>query len=272
MSYFEYNGKKMAYKVDGDDSQKPLVLLNGIMMSMASWEAFIPNLMKHRKIIRIDMLDQGISDKMDTNYTLEDQAKAVIALLNSLNIEKYDIFGISYGAHVSLNVASIDTERVDKLIVFNCLPNTNNLLRDIGVSWKLAAKYNDPELFFYNTIPIVYSAKFYDEQSEWFEARKPLLISVFNEAFLNSMVRLITSGESYDVRGKLKDIKANTLVVGSSDDLLTPANLTKTISDGISNAKYVEIPDCGHASMYEKPDEFISTLVGFLAHEGVKVF
>ncbi len=271
MNFYEYNGKKIAYCVDGDENLKPLVLLNGIMMNTVSWTPFIPNLTKYRKVIRIDMLDQGVSEKMDSQYTVDDQANLVISLLNNLNIDKYDLFGISYGAHTALTVATKDKEKVDKLSVFNCLPFTNPLLREVGTSWKMAAEKNDPELFFYNSIPVVYSPKFYTEHNEWILARKPLLLQVFNEEFLNSMIRLITSSESYDVREKLSTIEADTLVVGSSDDLLTPANLTATIADEIPNAKYVEIPNCGHASMYEKPNEFISILLGFLLHEDVKI-
>ncbi len=271
MNYFEFHGKKIAYNIDGEENDKVLVLLNGIMMSMASWTPFLPNLTKNRKVIRIDMLDQGASDKMDKDYSLNYQAQGIIALLNSLNIEKYDIFGISYGAHVSLTIATLDTKKVDKLVVFNCLPYTNELLRDIGNAWKLAGKKNDPELYFYNTIPVIYSHKFYAENNKWILDRKPILLQVFNETFLQAMDRLTTSAESYDVRNQLQNIKADTLVVGSSDDLLTPAKLTATIAKNIPNAKYIEIPDCGHASMYEKPNEFISILLGFLDHENVKI-
>ncbi len=271
MNFFNYNGKNIAYKVDGDEGLKPLVLLNGIMMNMNSWEPFMPNFLKHRQIIRIDMLDQGSSEKMDCEYNLEDQAKAVISLLDYLNIKMYDIFGISYGAHTALTIATMDTTRVDKLLVYNCLPNTNKLLKDIGTSWIVAAQKNDPELFFLNTIPIIYSIKFYQEHSAWMDARKPLLLNVFNETYLQSMIRLVKSSESYDVREKLSNIKANTLVVGCSDDLLTPAKYTKTIADNITNSKYIELLDCGHASMYEKPNEFISTLCGFLLHDNVKI-
>ncbi len=268
---FVYEGKKIAYKIDGEGLEKPLVLLNGIMMSMASWEPFMANLVVNRKIIRIDMMDQGLSEKMETNYTIYNQSKMVMALLDFLKIDRYDLFGISYGAHVALTIGTIDVNRVNKLAVFNCLPNTNNLLRDIGISWIEAAKHNDSELFFYNTIPVIYSTNFYVKNSSWLERRKPLLLKVFQKPFLQSMIRLINSGEDYDVREDLHKIKANTLVVGSTNDLLTPADLTKSITQYIDNSKYIEIPECGHASMYEKPNEFISILLGFLIHSDVSL-
>ncbi len=271
MTYFNYNGKNIAYQIDCGENDKPLVLLNGIMMNMNSWTPFMSNFLKHRKVIRIDLLDQGASEKMDTAYTLDDQAKAVIALLDYLNIDKYDLFGISYGAHTALTISTLDVERVDKLLVYNCLPDTNKLLRDIGTSWKVAAQKNDPELFFLNTIPIIYSIKFYEDNSAWMDARKPVLLKVFDETYLQSMIRLVTSSETYDVREKLSNIKANTLVVGCSDDLLTPAKYTKKVAENITNSKYIELPDCGHASMYEKPNEFLATLCGFLVHDNVKI-
>lgn len=270
MMNFEYNGKNISYNVHGD-SNEVLVLLNGIMMSQQSWNPFMDNFTKVRKIVTLDLYDQGLSDKMDNEYSIEDQADLVVALLEFLNISKFDLFGISYGGHVSLNIACKYPTKVDKLMLFNCLPNTNELLRDIGNSWISVAKTYDPEAFYYTTIPVIYSTNFYVKHFAWIDARRELLKPVFNKDFLDSMIRLIKSGESHDVRDKLGAIKANTLVVGASDDLLTAPKLTKSIADGIDNSKYIELSDCGHASMYERPNEFLSLILGFLTLEDISI-
>ncbi len=271
MKTFTFKNKEIAYQVTGDN-EKTLILLNGIMMSQASWTPFLENLTKVRKVITLDLLDQGLSEKMtDSSYTHDDQVKLVIELANHLNLEKYDLFGISYGGHTALKVAIEDKKRVDKLLVFNAMPNTTYLLRDIGENWIKAAQKNDPELFFYTTIPVIYSTDFYQKNIEWIEARKGLLLKHFNENFLSSMIRLVKSIENYDINDKLNLIEADTLLVASSEDLLTPCSQIKSMVKSIKNVTYFELANCGHASMYEKPNEFLTLMIGHLQKENVKI-
>ena len=52
--------------------------------------------------------------------------------------------------------------------------------------------------------------------------------------------------------------------------LLSSCNNTKkptTINEEIENSSYIMIKDSGHASMYEKPREFLSILKGYLSVE-----
>ena len=60
MAEFFYEGKRVYYEVHGDEGQ-PLVILNGIMMSTASWKSFIPNFSRNNVAILVDFLDQGQS-------------------------------------------------------------------------------------------------------------------------------------------------------------------------------------------------------------------
>ncbi|MDR2183176.1 MAG: alpha/beta hydrolase, partial [Clostridiales bacterium] len=65
-------------------------------------------------------------------------------------------------------------------------------------------------------------------------------------------------------RDGLGDIGAKTLIVGGSEDYLTPLPQQKYIYERIPGAKLVIIEGCGHAAMYEQPDIFTSLPVGFI--------
>jgi pimeloyl-ACP methyl ester carboxylesterase len=265
INYVYVNGKKIAYSIMGVDSEyPPLLLLNGIMMSIKSWEKLIPDLSFNRKLILMDFLDQGSSDRMEEDYDHSLQIQMVIGLLEKLGINKINLAGISYGAQIALGIASLKPQLVNKLLVFNGALYTNPWLKDIGDAWELAAKKYDPELFYNVAIPYIYSKDFYIKNFKWMEERKALLVGIFTNQFLNSMIRLIRSSHSYDLREEAKKIKAHTLVVGSDNDYITPFDETKKIFDLIENSYLLEIKDCGHASMYEKPIIFLMAINGFL--------
>ncbi len=85
------------------------------------------------------------------------------------------------------------------------------------------------------------------------------------EEYLEDMLSLIESTEGYDIRDYIDKINTNTLVVSSEYDFVTPSNEQEYIKEKIKNSTYIMIKDSGHASMYEKPVEFLSILKGYLS-------
>ena len=55
------------------------------------------------------------------------------------------------------------------------------------------------------------------------------------------------------------------LVIGFSDDVVTPAHLSREVADAIPGARYLEIADAGHLGFIEKPDQVNKAALEFLA-------
>ncbi|MNI85703.1 hypothetical protein D3C73_1427240 [compost metagenome] len=55
------------------------------------------------------------------------------------------------------------------------------------------------------------------------------------------------------------------MIVSSEHDFITPVIEQEYLYKNITNSKYILIRECGHASMYEKPNEFIGILKGYLS-------
>ena len=265
MPFIKYQNKNIYYEIHG--SGKPLVILNGIMMSTLSWSMFLPELSKDHQVILLDFFDQGQSDKLTTSYKHDLQVEVVKKVVEVLGLENIYLLGISYGGEVALQFALKYESIVDKLLIFNTTAWTNPWISDIGAGWKQAAITEDGELFYNVCIPIIYSPYFYIKNIAWMNERKKVLKTLFNPSFLCAVIRLIESAEGYDIRDQLAHIKIKTLIVGSEFDFITPAPDQLQIHKEIPNSTYFEIKNCGHASMYEKPLEFMSLLKGFLSIE-----
>jgi 3-oxoadipate enol-lactonase len=258
-----FNGRKVYYEVYGQG--KPIVLLNGIMMSTVSWQAFKEVLSANNKLILVDFLDQGKSDKMEgTSYTQDIQVEVIKALLDELKLTKVNIAGISYGGEVALEFAVKYEQYIDKLILFNTTAKTTPWLRDIGTGWNRSI--GDPLDYYCTTIPVIYSPKFYNEKNEWMNNRKALLTEkVFNQkSFMESMVRLTESAENHDVTDELSKIKVPTLIVSCENDYITPMPEQKLLHELISTSELVVLPNTGHGSMYERPVLFTALILGFV--------
>ncbi len=263
MSLFHYQNKEVFYHIEGSEGPV-LVLLNGIMMSVKSWEPFKDSFKPHLRLLRLDFFDQGQSSFMSESYTQQIQVDLLKALLDHLKFDQVYLAGISYGASVALQFAIAFPERVSRLLLFNGVAKTSPWLKAIGDGWNEVAKTREGLAYYHITIPFIYSPRFYQTQLAWMENRKKLLVEVFsNPVFLDAMIRLTQSAESHDTLDALHTLTMPTLIVASEDDYLTPPFEQEAMHESIQQSKLVYFPKTGHASMYEQPSLFVSTILGF---------
>ena len=265
MAGFIFEGKQIYFEEHG--AGEPVVVLNGIFMSCASWAAFVPSFEQKCRLILLDLLDQGRTEKMDCEFTQALQVELVDALRAHLGYESWSMVGISYGGEVALQYAAKYPSRVKKLVLSNTAPNTSDWLREIGHSWEFACDSHDGHQFFKTCIPVVYAPQFFNKNYAWASAREELFVRVFSPAVYDAFSRLIRSAETHDVRESLKNITAETLVISSEHDYVTPLYQQKEIVAGIKDAAHILILDAGHAVMYEKPAEFTAAVLGFVTSD-----
>ncbi|MDR0706524.1 MAG: alpha/beta hydrolase [Treponema sp.] len=269
MAEFEFQEKKVYYESYG--SGEPLLLLNGIMMSTKSWIPFIENFSQNNRLIVADFFDQGQSSYMTEAYEHGIQIALIRALLDHLELKRVNICGISYGAEVGLGFAVKHPERVRRLALFNGAARTAPLLADIGHAWNEAAKLEGGLAYYLAAIPVIYSDAYYERQKDWIDKRKELLVPYFaNSEVKERLVRLTNSSESFDVVDELSRLDMPVLVVSSEKDCLIPLREQETLIRGIKDVHHVVLPDCGHASMYEKPLLFCALTLGFINAKSVR--
>ncbi len=268
MASFRFLDYDIHYTLDGDLNNPVLVILNGIMMSTKSWDVFIADFSQHFLVLRVDMLDQGLSSKCRKEYTQALQVEMLKGLLESLNYDKVHLLGISYGGSVALQFAAKYPAQLSKLLLFNIVAKTSDWLKAIGDGWNAVAMTRNGEAYYNITIPYIYAPTFYQERIEWMTERKALLVPLFSDPeFLDAMIRLTKSAESHDVSKDLSKIEVPTLIVSGSLDFLTPPFEQAAMARVMPNAHHLVFEGVGHASMYENPRLFVSTVLGFLLTE-----
>ena len=82
------------------------------------------------------------------------------------------------------------------------------------------------------------------------------------EAFVRQQEAIIARPDS---RPQLGDIKCPALVLVGQQDLQTPPDIAREIAASIPRAELVILPDCGHLSTLERPDQVNAALARWLA-------
>ena len=113
--YAPVNGLKMYYEVHG--SGDPVVLLHGSFMTISNnWTGWIGELSKARKVIAIEMQGHGRTADIKRDFSYENLADDVAALLDHLKIPSADLIGYSMGGGVAMQCAIRHPEKVRKVV------------------------------------------------------------------------------------------------------------------------------------------------------------
>ena len=259
MPVSKVNGINIYYEIHGEG--EPVIFGNGVFQNTSGWINQLPVFSKDYQVILYDMRGQGQSDKPENPYSFEIHAEDQKALLQDLGISKVHHVGISYGAELGLVFALKYPDMLKSLVVCSAVSFVGPLLLKMCQLWRYACALEDPELFYYATLPLNFSETFLREQTAVLEQAKARYVHLD----FPPLVRLIDAFLMLNITNQLPQIKIPTCVIAGEKDILKPAYpYSKLIHDKIPNSEMVIVPDSGHALMFDKPEEFNSIVLGFL--------
>jgi len=94
----------------------PIVLIHCYGCSLRWWDRLVPALAERHRVVRIDLLGHGGSEKPSSGYSIPDQAGLVAAALNRLDVQAATVVGHSMGFTVATALAEQASELVDRLV------------------------------------------------------------------------------------------------------------------------------------------------------------
>src|SRR5690349_6235196 len=126
------NDAKFAYRVYGNKTTTPLVLLSPLGSSMDDWDpAVISGLTKYTKVIVFDNKGVGSSTGKTPN-TISAMSADAIAFIKALGYSKVDLLGFSMGGFIAQEIVETQPQLVNKLILVGTGPQGSEGLADVG--------------------------------------------------------------------------------------------------------------------------------------------
>lgn len=130
MPAVEANGVRLNYELDG--SGEPVVLVHGSWLELHSWAPLVPPLARRFRVLRYDRRGHGLSERTATQGSLREDADDLAALIEALELGPAHVVGNSWGATVSLFLATRRPDLVRTLAVHE--PPLFGLVRDDPVA------------------------------------------------------------------------------------------------------------------------------------------
>jgi 3-oxoadipate enol-lactonase len=258
----QVNEISLYYELHGPEGAPVLALNNGVIMNAAaSWAYQTQALSVHYRVLQYDCRGQGQSDHPEGLYSMETHADDLAGLMDALGIEKAHIAGISYGGEVAQGFALKYPHKTRTLILIDTVSEVGPELRLVIESWVDALKSTEPDAFFHATIPWNFSAQFIRENPRLLEdARKRYTLLDYP-----AVIRLCECFLEVDFTARLGEIKVPTCILVGELDLLKGLRYAQILKQGIPHAEMHALKGAGHATCWERPEEFNSVILGFLA-------
>jgi 3-oxoadipate enol-lactonase len=234
--------------VDGPADAPALVLGPSLGTDVGLFDAQVAEFAGSHRVIRFDLRGHGRSEIVPGPSTMADLAGDVLGLLDSLEIERFSYAGVSIGGAIGLQLALTVPDRLERLAVLAS-----------------AARFADAESYAVRAQKVRAEGTGFLAPSRtglWFTAEFAERNPVEAERLL-AMLRS-TPGEGYaacceaiaefDVRSRIGDISAPTLVMAGSEDPATTVELMRDLADGIPGSSFVVVPGAGHLPNATHPD------------------
>ncbi len=253
------DGVRLAYRFDGAADKPVLLLSNSIGTDLHMWDATVPGLAEHFRVLRYDARGHGASDAPSGPYSLDRLGRDVVELLDALGLQRVHMLGLSLGGIVAQWLAIHEPARIDRLVLSN------------------TAAHIGPSQYFDNAIAELRKAPDMQATTEtflrnWFPARmletNDPVVAPLRRTLLATPREGIIGGwaavRDADLRRTITLITHPTLVIAGVDDTVTSARHGEEIAAAIPGAQ-LRMLNTVHLANVEQPDAFLENVLDFLA-------
>jgi 3-oxoadipate enol-lactonase len=252
------NGIEINYEITGKEGAPWLVLSHSLACSVRMWDPTVEAFKGSFRILNYDMRGHGATSAPKVPYTLDMLADDVLALLDSLKIEKAAYCGLSIGGMIGQTLALrgkgpftkmvfADTTHMQPPEALKQWEDRINIARSKGMAGLVDG-----------TMERWFTEPYRKKNSPEFQKIRDLVLKTPVAGFVGcgqAIMKLNTTA-------RLKDIKLPVLAITGEQDGAAPG--TKYIGEHVPGAKFVNIPQAAHIANIEQPEAFNRALREFL--------
>ncbi|WP_448680318.1 3-oxoadipate enol-lactonase [Pseudomonas nicosulfuronedens] len=248
------------YQLEGPTGAPVLVLSNSLGTDLHMWDAQIPAFTEHLRVLRYDTRGHGASLVTPGPYSIEQNGRDVLALLDALDIPRAHFCGLSMGGLIGQWLAIHAPERIERLVVCNTAakigtPEIWNPRIETVLSGGAEAMRNLRDA----SISRWFTADFAEAEPGKVEPIVGMLAQTSPEGYAANCAAV----RDADFRGEIGAISAPTLVVCGASDPVTTTEDGRFLQAHIPGAKLVELR-AAHLSNVQAGDAFSQRVLDFL--------
>jgi len=266
MAYAEVRGLNMYYEVEGDGP--PLVLIMGLSANTEWWDPEeVATFGRHFRLLMFDNRDAGrtTGPPEPRPYSIKDMADDTAALMDHVGISRAHVMGMSMGGMIAQELVLNYPDRVDRLILGCTSPGQSmgvppgpevmaQLLESReGMSLAEVAQ---------RLVKVLFSPEWVADNQEQLAVALERLGShpISQQGYQRQLMAI----SMFDAGPRLGEIKAPTLVLHGTKDILVPPKNGEILAERIPGARLDLFDGAAHGFKTEQPERFREAVVDFL--------
>lgn len=252
------NGIEINYEIEGEGPW--VTMSHSLACNLHMWDPQMPALTRKYKVLRYDTRGHGGSSAPAGEYTLEQLADDVKALLDALKIKQTHWVGLSMGGMIGQTFALKYPGVFQSMVLAD---TTSRRPPDAAKMWAERiqnAQQKGMEALVEGTL------------GRWFtepycNARKDVMARIGGDIRKTPVAGFVGCCHAIariDLTDRLKQIKCPTLVIVGEHDMGTPPEAARAIHENLPGSQLKVIASAAHLSNVEQAQVFNDALTGFL--------
>jgi pimeloyl-ACP methyl ester carboxylesterase len=258
-----------AYRILGNNTGIPLVMVPALGFSMDDWDPAITNgLAQFYKVIIFDIEGAGSSSGTTPN-SISGMAQGVVSFIRALGYNKVNLMGFSLGSFISQQIVLTEPALVNKLILTVTGPKGAEGLSNLpNILGSLAGLSPEDFLlqFAFTSSPASINAgkRSYERiQKRTVDRDTPVSPS----SLFAGIIAVLGWAQPYpNAFNELQNITQPVFIVQGESDLPVPVINAINMSENIPNEELNVYPNAGHAAIFQYPERFVPAALHFLSN------
>ena len=250
----------------------PIVLLHCYSCSLHWFDGLAPILAENHRVIRIDLLGHGGSQKPTSGYEIEEQAALVAGALDQLEVEGAVVVGHSMGFAVATALAESASQLVDRVVNIGEGPDEGScslpLIAKLSYApvlgeamWRLVPSFAIEDGYASVFAPGYETSKGFPNTDQIIDDHRAMTYSAFRDAHAAAADFV----EEMPLDQRLQQTAVPLLsIFGSEDQICDPAE-SQAAYEAVPGARLAEIEGAGHSPNVEKPERTAALIEEFAA-------
>ena len=260
MPFIEHDGITIYFEDAGDGPA--VVLGHSFLCSGAMWAPQVGPLSERYRVINVDLRGHGRSGKLSRPCTFDDLVGDVVAVLDELAIDRAVWAGLSIGGMVAMRAALMVPDRVRALVLADTHAGPETRFKRLKYRlMNSGAKVFGIRPFIPAVMRLMFGATTLKERPE-LTAEWRRNIATVHMPSISILLEALVRRES--IVDRLCEIEVPALVLVGAEDASLPVDCSRQISGLMSDASLVIVPEAGHLSSLERPQEVTGAMLAFL--------
>ncbi|MFW1678120.1 alpha/beta fold hydrolase [Pontibacter sp. JAM-7] len=244
----------------------PVLLLHGSgpgVTAWANWRLVLPYLAETRRVLAPDLLGFGYTARpADNSYNMDRWVKHALDILDSLDIQRTDLIGNSFGGALALALTIRHPERVRRLVLMGSVGVPFEITTGLDQVWgyqpSIAAMKQMLDIFAYDRSLVtdeLAELRYQASIRSGFQASFSAMFPAPRQRWVDAMA----SSEA-DIR----TLPQETLIIHGRDDRVIPLQTSQTLHQWIERSQLHVFGRCGHWTQIEHTQRFNQLVAAFL--------